>query len=90
MGALIPLPYRDFLRAIREACGTRIRLPTTSWMIEICTFLMRTESELILKSRQVVPRPSPAADFQFTFPYWPEAARDRVSRWKTRNLLSNR
>jgi uncharacterized protein len=77
-----PLPNRDFLRAIREAWGTRIALPTTSWMIEIGTFLMRTESELILKSRQVIPGRLLEAGFQFTFPYWPKAARDLVSRWR--------
>jgi uncharacterized protein (TIGR01777 family) len=81
-----PLPNREFLRAIREAWGTRIGLPTASWMIEIGTFLMRTESELILKSRQVVPGRLLAAGFKFTFPYWPEAARDLVSRWKMRKF----
>jgi hypothetical protein len=81
-----PLPNRDFLRAIREAWGTRIGLPTTSWMIEIGTFLMRTESELILKSRQVVPGRLLAAGFQFTFPHWPAAARDLVTRWKSRKF----
>jgi hypothetical protein len=81
-----PLPNRDFLRAIRQAWGTRIGLPTTSWMIEIGTFLMRTESELILKSRQVIPGRLLAAGFQFTFPYWPEAARDLVARWKSRKF----
>ena len=77
-----PLPNRDFLRAIREAWGTCIGLPTASWMIEIATFLMRTESELILKSRQVVPGRLLAAGYQFTFPYWPEAAKDLVKRWR--------
>jgi uncharacterized protein len=81
-----PLPNRDFLRAIREAWGTRIGLPTTSWMIEIGTFLMRTESELILKSRQVVPGRLLAAGFQFTFPRWQEAAQDLVTRWKARKF----
>ncbi len=81
-----PLPNRAFLRAIREAWGTRIGLPTASWMIELGTFLMRTESELILKSRQVVPGRLLAAGFQFTFPHWQEAARDLVSRWKTRKF----
>jgi uncharacterized protein (TIGR01777 family) len=77
-----PLPNRDFLRAIREAWGNRIGLPTTSWMIEIGTFLMRTESELVLKSRQVAPGRLLAAGFQFTYPHWPAAARDLVSRWQ--------
>jgi uncharacterized protein len=81
-----PLPNRDFLRAIREAWGTRIGLPTASWMIEIGTFLMRTESELILKSRQVIPGRLLAAGFQFTFPHWPAAAQDLVSRWRARKF----
>jgi hypothetical protein len=77
-----PLPNRDFLGAIREAWGTRIGLPTASWMIEIGTFLMRTESELILKSRQVVPGRLLDAGFHFTFPHWPPAAQDLLIRWK--------
>ena len=81
-----PLPNRDFLLAIRQAWGTRIGLPTTSCMIEIGTFLMRTESELVLKSRQVVPGRLLDAGFQFTFPFWPEAARDLVTRWKARKF----
>jgi uncharacterized protein len=81
-----PLPNRDFLRAIRDAWGTRIGVPTTSWMIEIGTFLLRTESELVLKSRQVVPGRLLAAGFQFTFPDWPMAAQDLVSRWRARDF----
>ncbi len=77
---------RGFLRAIREAWGTRIGLPTTSWMIEIGTFLMRTESELILKSRQVVPGRLLAAGFQFIYPHWLKAAKDLVLRWRSRNF----
>jgi uncharacterized protein (TIGR01777 family) len=81
-----PLPNRDFLHAIREAWGTRIGLPSTSWMIEIGTFFMQTESELILKSRQVVPGRLLAAGFQFSFPHWPTAARDLVSRWRAQKF----
>jgi hypothetical protein len=81
-----PLPNRDFLRAIREAWGTRIGLPTAPWMIEIGTFLMRTESELVLKSRQVVPGRLLDAGFEFTFPYWQAAARELVSRWRAQKF----
>jgi len=77
-----PLPNRDFLRILREAWETPIGLPTTSWMLEIGTFLMRTESELVLKSRQVIPGRLLSAGFQFTFPDWPSAARDLVTRWR--------
>jgi len=55
-------------------------------MIEIGTFLMRTESELILKSRQVIPGRLLSAGFQFQFPHWPAAARDLVARWRSQNI----
>jgi uncharacterized protein (TIGR01777 family) len=77
-----PLPNRDFMRALREAWGTRIGLPASEWMIEIGTWLMRTESELVLKSRRVVPGRLLAAGFQFVFPEWPAAARELVGRWR--------
>jgi uncharacterized protein len=81
-----PLPNRDFMRVLREAWGTRIGLPIASWMIETGTFFMRTESELVLKSRQVIPGRLLAAGFKLTFPEWPAAARDLVSSWKTTNF----
>ncbi len=77
-----PLPNRDFMRALRQAWGTSIGLPAAEWMLEIGTFLMRTESELVLKSRQVVPGRLLNSGFQFLFPEWPPAARDLVDRWR--------
>jgi uncharacterized protein (TIGR01777 family) len=50
-----PLPNRDFMRALRKAWGVSFGLPASRWMIEIGALLMRTESELVLKSRRVVP-----------------------------------
>jgi len=81
-----PLPNRDFLRILRQAWGNRIGLPTLPWMIEIGTFLMRTESELVLKSRQVIPGRLLEAGFRFTFPDWPSAAHDLVARWRARKF----
>ncbi|HEV2619628.1 MAG TPA: DUF1731 domain-containing protein, partial [Acidobacteriaceae bacterium] len=78
-----PLPNRDFQRILREAWGTRLGLASTSWMIEIGTFLMRTESELVLKSRRVIPSRLLTAGFEFILPTWPEAAADLVDRWRT-------
>jgi uncharacterized protein len=77
-----PLPNYDFMRALREAWGARIGLPAPEWMLEMGTLLMRTESELVLKSRRVVPSRLLAAGFQFQFPEWPGAARDLVDRWR--------
>lgn len=75
-----PLPNRDFMRALREAWGIGIGLPAPRWMLEIGTLLMRTESELVLKSRCVVPGRLLPAGFQFQYPEWPAAARDLADR----------
>jgi uncharacterized protein len=82
-----PLPNREFMKALREAWSTRIGLPAPAWVLEIGTFLLRSESELVLKSRRVVPGRLLAAGFEFFFPEWPAAARELVGRWKqsTRN-----
>lgn len=77
-----PIPNRDFMRALRDAWGIRTGFPTPKWIMEIGTFLMRTESELVLKSRRVVPSRLLAAGFQFMFPEWPAAARELVLRWR--------
>lgn len=77
-----PLPNREFMKALREAWGTRVGLPAPAWMLEIGTFLLQSESELVLKSRRVVPGRLLAAGFEFLFPEWPAAARELVGRWK--------
>jgi uncharacterized protein len=75
-----PLPNREFLRELRRAWGMPFGLPTTTWMLEIGAFFLRTETELILKSRQVVPTLLERHGFAFEFPRWPEAAADLVVR----------
>jgi uncharacterized protein len=78
-----PLPNRDFMRELREAWGTRIGLPATAWMLEVGALLMGTETELILKSRRVVPRRLLEAGYDFAFPLWSQAAIDLVRRWRS-------
>jgi uncharacterized protein (TIGR01777 family) len=75
-----PLPNAEFMRTLRQAWGTRVGLPSAEWMLEIGARLMRTESELVLKSRRVVPGRLLRAGFTFGFPGWPAAARDLVER----------
>ena len=69
-----PLPNAEFMRALRDAWGARVGLPATEWMLEVGAFFMRTETELILKSRRVVPGRLLEAGFTFEHPQWPEAA----------------
>ena len=75
-----PLPFDDFMRALRQARGVRLGLPASRWMLEVGALLMRTETELILKSRRVVPGRLLGSGFEFRHPTWPEAARELCSR----------
>ena len=52
-------------------------------MVAIGEVFMRTETELILKSRRVVPGRLLEAGFRFEFPEWPGAAQDLVQRWRS-------
>lgn len=77
-----PLPQREFMAALRAAWGTRIGLPATAWMSSIGAFFLRTETELVFKSRRVVPGRLLDAGFAFEFPTWPAAAADLVASWR--------
>jgi uncharacterized protein (TIGR01777 family) len=77
-----PVPNAEFMRALREAWGIRFGLPATAWMLEVGAFFLRTETELVLKSRRVVPGRLLQDGFTFRFPAWPEAARDLCRRWR--------
>ena len=78
-----PLPNAAFMRVLREAWGTRIGLPAADWMLELGAVALRTETELILKSRRVVPGLLLQRGFEFRFPDWPSAARDLVQAWRS-------
>jgi uncharacterized protein (TIGR01777 family) len=80
-----PLPNKDFMRILRDAWGTSIGLPSTTWMLAVGAFLMRTETELVLKSRRVVPARMLDSGFEFEFPHWEKAARDLCRRWRAEN-----
>lgn len=77
-----PVPNADFMRDLRNAWGTRVGLPATRWMLELGAWAMRTETELVLKSRRVVPAHLLESGFTFRFPAWPDAARDLCRRWR--------
>jgi NAD dependent epimerase/dehydratase family enzyme len=46
---------------------------------------MKTETELILKSRRVVPKRLTDSGFRFEFENWEEAARDLIKRRRAEN-----
>jgi len=79
-----PLPNAEFMRELRDAWGIRVGLPATRWMLEAGAVFLRTETELILKSRRVVPARLLESGFEFAHPTWREAARNLVEEWKLR------
>jgi uncharacterized protein (TIGR01777 family) len=83
-----PLPNAEFMRVLRAAWGIGFGLPATRWMLELGAFFLRTETELVLKSRRVVPGRLLQSGFVFEYSAWADAAGDLCRRW--RELRSRR
>jgi uncharacterized protein (TIGR01777 family) len=79
-----PLPQREFMRELRAAWRAPVGLPATRWMAEIGAFAMRSDTELLLKSRRVVPGRLAGAGFTFDYGQWRAAATELVSRRRRR------
>lgn len=84
LAAPSPLPHRAFMRALRGAWGVRAGLPATRWMAGLGAFALRSDAELLLKSRRVVPGRLLDAGFAFEHPEWPQAAAELVRRVRAR------
>ncbi|MGH9930758.1 MAG: TIGR01777 family oxidoreductase [Pyrinomonadaceae bacterium] len=77
-----PLPNAEFMQTLRQAWGMPLGLPATEWMLELGAFVLRSETELMLKSRRVIPSRLLESGFAFQFPNWAVAARDLCDRWR--------
>ncbi|SDP03478.1 epimerase [Lentzea jiangxiensis] len=75
-----PLPHRDFMRELRRAWRVPVGLPATRLMAGIGAFALRSDTELLLKSRRVTPGRLVEAGFGFHFPNWRAAAQNLVER----------
>jgi NAD dependent epimerase/dehydratase family enzyme len=80
-----PLPNRAFMAALRDAWDMPNGLPTPALLLELGAFFLRTETELVLKSRRVVPTRLLDAGFQFEFQQWLAAAEDLVRQYRARD-----
>jgi uncharacterized protein (TIGR01777 family) len=76
-----PLSNAEMMKAFRDVVGMPVGLPAARWMLEIGAIALRTETELILKSRRVIPRRLVESGFAFHFPSLREALKDlRINR----------
>jgi uncharacterized protein (TIGR01777 family) len=75
-----PLPQAEFMKLLRKAVGAPFGFPAPAPLVELGTRFMQTESELVLKSRRVVPSVLLKHGFTFQYPTWKEAAEDLANR----------
>ncbi|MFJ3472537.1 epimerase [Microbacterium maritypicum] len=75
-----PVDNVEFMATVRRVLGARIGVPMPRWMLELGAIGMRTETELILKSRWVLPEKLTTAGFEFRYPTLEEAIRESFDR----------
>ncbi|MFD1739786.1 TIGR01777 family oxidoreductase [Bacillus salitolerans] len=63
-----PITNRELMSQLRKVMGVRVGLPSPKWLLEVGAILIRTETELILKSRWVVPERLQQEGFHFIYP----------------------
>jgi uncharacterized protein len=87
-----PLTNDAMMRHFRTICGAPlgIGLPATRGMLEIGAFVLRTETELIIKSRRVVPGRLLAGGFKFEFAHLPDALRNLSERERANDANHDR
>jgi uncharacterized protein len=62
-----PVSNREFMKKMRKAMNIPIGLPSPKWLLDIGSVMIRTESELVLKSRWVLPERLEREGYKFTF-----------------------
>jgi uncharacterized protein (TIGR01777 family) len=73
-----PIPNAEMMRTLRQVCGAPFGLPATLWMLEVGAFFLRTETELLIKSRRVIPGRLLASGFGFQFSGMKEAFEELI------------
>ena len=74
-----PVTNKQFMQTLRKCTGHHIGLPATTGMLEIGAALIGTETELLLKSRWVLPIRLLQSGFQFTYPTLQMAIKEIIS-----------
>ncbi|MBC7866073.1 MAG: TIGR01777 family protein [Gloeobacteraceae cyanobacterium ES-bin-316] len=62
-----PVTNEVFMQTLRKLCGQNIGMPASEWMLKIGTVLLGTESELLLKSRWVLPTRLIQSGYKFEY-----------------------
>jgi len=73
-----PLPNVEVMKVFRAALKMPFGLPSSEWLLRIGAWLIRTEPELLLKSRWILPTRLKNAGYVFKFPEFSEALANLV------------
>lgn len=76
-----PVQNNIFMKTLRKVTGHVIGIPAPAWILEIGAVFIRTETELLLKSRKVVSKRLPEMGFEFKFPKLERALLDLTRGW---------
>lgn len=68
-----PVKNKELMQTLRKAMNVSIGLPAAKWMLKMGAVLIGTETELILKSRWVIPDKLQNAGFEFNYASLDEA-----------------
>jgi len=79
-----PVPNATFQTVLRHALLAPIGLRSPACLLKIGAFFLRTDTELLLKSRRVIPGRLLENGFTFRYPDWPSAAIELAGRWPAR------
>jgi NAD dependent epimerase/dehydratase family enzyme len=79
-----PVTNTEMMRTLRGLLERPLGLPAPAWLLEVGAFLLRTETELIIKSRRVIAGRLGAAGFEFRFDRLDDALCNLESRLATR------
>ncbi|MDF1479852.1 DUF1731 domain-containing protein [Leifsonia sp. H3M29-4] len=74
-----PTDNAGFMRAVRRVLGVPFGIPTPRFVLELGAMVIRTETELVLKSRWVLPERLLAAGYRFEYPDLEPALRQIVN-----------
>lgn len=75
-----PSTNREFMQTLRRVLNVPIGIPLQEWMLQLGSRVIRTETELILKSRWVIPQRLTDAGFTFRYPELEPALRQILHR----------
>jgi len=73
-----PVTNRELMQELRQAMKMHFGLPAPAWMLEMGAGVIQTETELILKSRWVIPERLEQAGYRFKYPTLKEALHEII------------